>query len=228
MLWGEEFDGFCRFRRPQDVRSRLNRVQPDAAAIHLRALGPLCHPCDRRSRRRSNPRPGRVWRPGTVFAKTPLDMMQILTPGRRQPALRGFVPALAFALGVALAGPAQSAQNPQKTWEICAQRTAAAERAAGMPSHLLTAVSKVEAGRWHAQTGEVLAWPWTVTAGGEGRFLPSKAAAIAEVERLRAQGISNIDVGCMQISQQPLLGHRLISLYVYSYVVIDTLNTGFH
>ncbi len=69
-----------------------------------------------------------------------------------------------------------------------------------MPSHLLTAVSKVEAGRWHAQTGEVLAWPWTVTAGGEGRFLPSKAAAIAEVERLRAQGVSNIDVGCMQIN----------------------------
>ena len=32
------------------------------------------------------------------------------------------------------------------------------------------------------------------------RFLPSKAAAIAEVERLRAQGVTNIDVGCMQIN----------------------------
>jgi len=126
------------------------------------------------------------------------------TPGPRWPTLRGFVPALVLVLGAVLGavlpGPALSAQNPQETWSSCAQRTAAAERAAGMPRHLLTAVSKVESGRWHAQTGEIIAWPWTVTAGGEGRFLPSKAAAIAEVERLRARGVTNIDVGCMQIN----------------------------
>ncbi len=67
------------------------------------------------------------------------------TPGPRRPTHRGFVPALAFAFGVvlgaALAGPALSAQNPQETWSSCAGRSAAAERAAGMPSHLLTAVS---------------------------------------------------------------------------------------
>lgn len=127
-------------------------------------------------------------------------MTQPMTPFFRQPALRVFVPALIFALGMAFALPALSAQKPQKTWESCAHRTAAAERAAGMPTHLLTAVSKVEAGRWRKDTGEILAWPWTVTSGGEGRFLPSKAAAIAEVERLRAKGVTNIDVGCMQIN----------------------------
>ncbi len=127
-------------------------------------------------------------------------MKQSMTPGPRRPTHRGFVPALALALGAVLAEPAQAAQNPGKTWDICAQRTAEAERAAGMPTHLLTAVSMVESGRWRAETGEILAWPWTVTAGGEGRFLPSKAAAIAEVERLRAEGVTNIDVGCMQIN----------------------------
>ncbi len=131
-------------------------------------------------------------------------MKQPITPGPRWPILRSFVPALALALGTVLgavtAGPAQSAQNPQETWSSCGQRTAAAERDTGMPNHLLTAVSKVESGRWHAKTGEIFAWPWTVTAGGEGRFLPSKDAAIAEVERLRAQGVTNIDVGCMQIN----------------------------
>ena len=127
-------------------------------------------------------------------------MIQLMTPCLRRPALRGLVPALVFAVGVVLSGPAFSAQSAQKTWESCAQKTAAAERAAGMPSHLLTAVSKVEAGRWRKDTGEILAWPWTVTSGGEGRFLPSKAAAIAEVERLRAKGVTNIDVGCMQIN----------------------------
>ncbi len=30
--------------------------------------------------------------------------------------------------------------------------------------------------------------------------MPTKEAAIAEVERLRAQGVTNIDVGCMQIN----------------------------
>ncbi len=131
-------------------------------------------------------------------------MKQPLTPDPRRPALRGFPAALALALAVALAtalaGAAQAAQNPRETWNSCAQRTAAAELAAGMPTHLLTAVSKVESGRWRAESGEILAWPWTVTAGGEGRFLPSKEAAIAEVERLRAQGVTNIDVGCMQIN----------------------------
>ncbi len=123
-----------------------------------------------------------------------------MTPGACRPPQRSFVPALAFALGAFVAGPAQATQNPGETWDICAQRTAEAEFAAGIPTHLLTAVSKVESGRWHGDTGEILAWPWTVTAGGEGRFLPSKAAAIAEVERLRAEGVTNIDVGCMQIN----------------------------
>ncbi len=127
-------------------------------------------------------------------------MKQPVTPRSRGPTLRGLVPVLVFVLGAVLAGPALPAQNPQETWNSCAQRTAAAERAAGMPTHLLTAVSKVESGRWHAETGEIIAWPWTVTAGGEGRFLPSKEAVIAEVERLRAQGVTNIDVGCMQIN----------------------------
>ncbi len=105
-----------------------------------------------------------------------------------------------FALAVSLAGPSGLAQNPEDSWGSCARLTAQAERAHGLPTHLLSAISKVESGRWHAASGAVLAWPWTVTAGGEGRFLPSKKAAIAEVERLRAAGVRNIDVGCMQVN----------------------------
>jgi soluble lytic murein transglycosylase-like protein len=127
-------------------------------------------------------------------------MTQTKNAGSRRPPHRRFLPALAFALGAALTGSVQAAQNPEEPWDICGRRTAEAEFAASMPTHLLTAVSKVESGRWNADTGEILAWPWTVTAGKEGRFLPSKAAAIAEVERLRAKGVTNIDVGCMQIN----------------------------
>jgi hypothetical protein len=74
------------------------------------------------------------------------------------------------------------------------------ERTRDLPPHLLAAIAKTESGRWHAGSSESLAWPWTVMAEGEGRFLPSKAAAIDEVRRLQARGIRNIDVGCMQVN----------------------------
>ena len=109
----------------------------------------------------------------------------------------------AFAVAVSLAGPSGLAQTPADSWDSwasCARLTDRAERAHGLPVHLLSAISKVESGRWHAPSGATLAWPWTVTAGGKGRFLPSKKAAIAEVERLRARGVRNIDVGCMQVN----------------------------
>ncbi len=112
--------------------------------------------------------------------------------------------ALAFALvlagAVSLFGASGLAQTSEDPWESCARLTAQAERANGLPNHLLNAISQVESGRWHAPSGAILAWPWAVTAGGKGRFLPSKKAAIAEVERLRARGVRNIDVGCMQIN----------------------------
>lgn len=85
-------------------------------------------------------------------------------------------------------------------WQICAFFTAQVEAGEGLPQHLLAAISKVESGRWNPSQEAVSAWPWTVTAGGEGRFFPTKAAAIAEVRALRAEGRRNIDVGCMQVN----------------------------
>ncbi len=130
-----------------------------------------------------------------------------------------FGPAFALVLAgaVSLFGSSGLAQTPVDSWESCARRTAQAERAHGLPNHLLNAISKVESGRWHAPSGAILAWPWTVTAGGKGRFLPSKKAAIAEVEHLRARGVRNIDVGCMQDSPPGVWGalsHTPISVRI--------------
>lgn len=108
-----------------------------------------------------------------------------------------------LALLVASAAPAKAEQAVDSNgsyWDLCGQATAAAEAARDLPPHLLTAISKTESGRWHPDSAETLAWPWTVMAEGEGRFLPSKAAAIEEVRRLQARGVSNIDVGCMQVN----------------------------
>ena len=65
---------------------------------------------------------------------------------------------------------------------------------------LLVAIASVESGRWNRETGVNIAWPWTVTAEGTGKFYPSRRAAIAAVETLQRRGIRNIDVGCMQIN----------------------------
>lgn len=90
-----------------------------------------------------------------------------------------------------------SAASP---WSLCRQATARAEAARNLPPHLLDAIAQTESGRWHADRSESLAWPWTVMAEGEGRFLPSKAAAIQVVRALQARGVRNIDVGCMQVN----------------------------
>lgn len=86
------------------------------------------------------------------------------------------------------------------TQALCAAETAKAERAYGIPSQLLDAISLVESGRYDAESRAVLAWPWTVMAEGEGRYFPTKAEAVAEVRKLKARGVKNIDVGCMQVN----------------------------
>lgn len=87
---------------------------------------------------------------------------------------------------------------------VCGAETARQERQQNIPDRLLHAISLVESGRWDADRRASFAWPWTVMAEGEGRFLPTKAAAIAEVRKLQARGVRNIDVGCMQVN---LLAH---------------------
>ena len=69
-----------------------------------------------------------------------------------------------------------------------------------VPRHLLGAISLAESGRWNKSKQANVAWPWTVTSGGQGRYFDTKAEALAEVEILMTEGVRNIDVGCMQIN----------------------------
>ena len=100
----------------------------------------------------------------------------------------------------ALAGQEQPDVTKPSPWTFCARATNLIERQEGVPRQLLRAISKIESGRLHQKKRIVMAWPWTVMAEGRGRYLPTKAAAIAEVEGLKARGIRNIDVGCMQVN----------------------------
>lgn len=100
----------------------------------------------------------------------------------------------------AMAAPQQASENITKQSRTCAAAIATQERRQGIPAGLLKAISHAESGRWNAENGEIVAWPWTVMTGGKGHFLPNRAAAISFVKARQAEGVENIDVGCMQIN----------------------------
>ncbi len=102
-----------------------------------------------------------------------------------------------FAAGPVLAASTQPFDNTRK---FCAEQTARLERLDGIPRHLLSAISVAESGRWDEARQATFAWPWTVTAEGEGRFFATKAEAVDHVRALQARDVRNIDVGCMQVN----------------------------
>jgi len=107
-------------------------------------------------------------------------------------------------LALSLPLPAARGQVPPPVGSepglLCRAAVASAEREAGLPPRLLSAIARVESGRRDPVTGAFHPWPWTINAEGRGSFYPSKAAAIAAVRELQAQGVRSIDVGCMQVN----------------------------
>lgn len=114
-----------------------------------------------------------------------------------------FIGISALLVAMAHAAQAQPAVNsgalsdPSKA---CREAARVAEREAGIPPHLLSAIARVESGRRDHGTGRVTPWPWTINAEGEGRFFQSRAEAVAAVRQLQARGVRSIDVGCMQVN----------------------------
>ena len=98
-----------------------------------------------------------------------------------------------------LASPPPSYSN-ETDWRICRKAVQEVERGSAIPRHLLAAIARVESGRRNPGNGSVAPWPWTINAEGQGRYLHSKAEAVAEVRILQARGVRSIDVGCMQIN----------------------------
>lgn len=104
---------------------------------------------------------------------------------------------LPFGIGDAFA---QSAEPAGKYENSCARAAQKQERENAIPAYLLRAMALAESGRWDSRKGENIAWPWTVTNGGQGRFFSTKAEAVAFVKALHKRGVQNIDVGCLQIN----------------------------
>src|SRR5690348_11381062 len=95
--------------------------------------------------------------------------------------LAALLPALLAAPPGAAAAPAAAGQTSDSGALSCAEPIAWAERLTRMPEKLLASVALAESGRLDPVSRAKVAWPWTVNSGGEGRFFPTKAAAIAWV-----------------------------------------------
>ncbi|HET7883583.1 MAG TPA: hypothetical protein VFL55_22040 [Acetobacteraceae bacterium] len=81
----------------------------------------------------------------------------------------------------------------------CDRAAKRAEAEWHLPAGLLSAIGVVESGR--SGLGHLLpvVWPWTINAGGHGRYFADTAAALATVHALQASGTQMIDVGCFQV-----------------------------
>ena len=82
----------------------------------------------------------------------------------------------------------------------CEEAAASAEQAHKLPPGLLSAIGRVESGRWVAGLGRTAAWPWSIDVAGDGQHFESAADAIQATRTARARGVRNIDVGCFQVS----------------------------
>ena len=127
--------------------------------------------------------------------------MKVQSPLPLAPLLLGLVSLLTVAgLTVAGVSPAWATLPVASPAQLCEAATVTAERAERLPERMMGAIAVVETGRPDAATGAMRPWPWTINAEGQGFFFANKAQAIAAVQRLQAQGVRSIDVGCMQVN----------------------------
>ena len=120
-------------------------------------------------------------------------------PARRAGSPRHGRAVVALLLAAQLGGAAAAGAEP--TGELCLRAITAEEARHGwLPEGLLEAMALVESGYVEPEGSRAVPWPWTINSPAGSFYLPTRAAAVAKVEELRARGVTNIDVGCLQVS----------------------------
>lgn len=95
---------------------------------------------------------------------------------------------------------------------LCTKYFPKAERYHNIPTHWLAAIASTESGRYHKKLNLMLPWPWTINVNGKGYYFNSKGEAIDKIEEYRAKGVTNIDVGCMQVNLR-YHGHAFANIH---------------
>ncbi len=84
--------------------------------------------------------------------------------------------------------------------DLCQMAIARTMPATRLPVNLLSAIGRVESGRFDPRDSNVKAWPWSINAEGRGYTFNTKSEAIAAVIALQARNVMSVDVGCMQVN----------------------------
>ncbi len=74
-----------------------------------------------------------------------------------------------------------------------------AEKKYGLPENILLSISRVESG-YQKVDGVIRSWPWTLNAGGDSAYFKTKEDALLSLEERIKKGVTNIDIGCMQLN----------------------------
>jgi hypothetical protein len=86
------------------------------------------------------------------------------------------------------------------------------EKKYSLPNKLLGTISIVETGRFNKTINSSYPWPWTINQGGTPFYFNSKLDTLKAIKNMLKDGITNIDVGCMQINLHYHL-HNFKSIY---------------
>lgn len=84
--------------------------------------------------------------------------------------------------------------------EVAAYGLSDAARETGFSPKLIRAIALEESRRIDPVDGVVRPWPWTLRAGDQGMFFETRRDAEKKLRELRYQGVTNIDVGAMQVN----------------------------
>lgn len=94
-----------------------------------------------------------------------------------------------------------TAAHAQSMADLCLRSIAAEEdRHAWLPEGLLRSMALVESGYVEPGGKSAVPWPWAINSPAGSFYLESKAEAVSKVEDLKADGVTNIDVGCLQVN----------------------------
>ena len=104
-----------------------------------------------------------------------------------------------FTLLIAFKGVySQSLNNYQDNLQ-CEYLAKDAEIRYGLPENILLSISRVESG-YQKVDGVIRAWPWTLNAGGDSAYFKTKDDALHSLKKRIKKGVTNIDIGCMQLN----------------------------
>ena len=106
---------------------------------------------------------------------------------------------LLFTILINFSGVHSQSMNSHQDALLCEYLAKDAEKKYGLPENILLSISRVESG-YQKVDGVIRAWPWTLNAGGDSAYFQTKEDALRSLEDRIKKGVTNIDIGCMQLN----------------------------